>query len=135
MVLISSGKNVVSAGPVSVNASAPSHGASYYDLGDYLMGLRLEGQTFTGHVTLQAPATAADNTLTLPNGNGSNGDTLITNGSGVLSFSSFIVSGQSLASSATVAASTNAGVLGPRYTIATGATLTVSTGSFFTVLS
>ena len=45
------------------------------------MGLRLEGQT-TGHVTLQAPATAADNTLTLPNGNGSNGDTLITNGSG-----------------------------------------------------
>ena len=55
------------------------------------MGLRLEGQT-TGHVTLQAPATAADNTLTLPNGNGSNGDTLITNGSGVLSFSSFIVS-------------------------------------------
>ena len=98
------------------------------------MGLRLEGQT-TGHITLQAPAVAADNTLTLPNGNGSNGDTLITNGSGALSFSSFIVSGQSLASSATVAASTNAGVLGPRYTIATGATLTVSTGSFFTVLS
>ena len=98
------------------------------------MGLRLEGQT-TGHVTLQAPAVAADNTLTLPNGNGSDGDTLITNGSGVLSFSSFIVNGQSLASSATVAASTNAGVLGPRYTIATGATLTVSTGSFFTVLS
>ena len=98
------------------------------------MGHRLEGQT-TGHITLQAPATAADNTLTLPNGNGSNNDTLITNGSGALSFSSFIVSGQSLASSATVAASTNAGVLGPRYTIATGATLTVSTGSFFTVLS
>jgi hypothetical protein len=98
------------------------------------MGLRLEGQT-TGHVTLQAPAVAADNTLTLPNGNGSNGDTLVTDGSGALSFSPFIVSGQSLASSATVAASTNAGVLGPRYTIATGATLTVSTGSFFTVLS
>ncbi len=98
------------------------------------MGLRLEGQT-TGHVTLQAPATAASNTLTLPNGNGSNGDTLITNGSGVLSFSSVLTSGQSLASSTTIGASTNAGVLGPRYTIATGATLTVSTGSFFTVLS
>jgi hypothetical protein len=98
------------------------------------MGLRLEGQT-TGHVTLQAPATAADNTLTLPNGNGSSNDMMITNGSGVLSFSSFIVSAQSLGSSTTVAASTNAGVVGPRYTIATGATLTVSTGSSFTVLS
>lgn len=98
------------------------------------MGLRLEGQT-TGHVTLQAPAVAADNTLTLPNGNGSSNDMLVTNGSGVLSFSSVLASGQSLASSTTIAASTNAGVLGPRYTIATGATLTVSTGSFFTVLS
>ena len=98
------------------------------------MGLRLEGQT-SGHVTLQAPAVAADNTLTLPDGNGSSNDMLVTNGSGALSFSSFVVSGQSLASSTTIAASTNAGVVGPKYTIATGATLTVSTGSFFTVLS
>jgi len=98
------------------------------------MGLRLEGQT-SGHVTLQAPAVAADNTLTLPDGNGSSNDMLVTNGSGALSFSSFVVSGQSLASSTTIAASTNAGVVGPKYTIATGATLTVSTGSFFTVLN
>jgi len=49
--------------------------------------------------------------------------------------SPFTTNDQSLSSSATVAASTNAGVFGPRYTIATGAILTISTGSFFTVLS
>ena len=98
------------------------------------MALRLKGQT-SGYVELAAPATAADNTLTLPDSNGANNDMLITNGSGALSFSSFVVSGQSLASTVTVAASTNAGVVGPRYTIATGATLTISTGSSFTVLS
>lgn len=49
------------------------------------MGLRLKGQT-TGYVELEAPASAADNTLTLPNGNGTNGQVLTTNGSGTLSF-------------------------------------------------
>ena len=49
------------------------------------MALRLKGQT-TGYVELAAPASAADNTLTLPNGNGTNGQVLATNGSGVLSF-------------------------------------------------
>ena len=49
------------------------------------MALRLKGQT-TGYVELAAPATAADNTLTLPNGNGTNGQVLATNGSGTLSF-------------------------------------------------
>ena len=49
------------------------------------MALRLKGQT-TGYVELAAPASAADNTLTLPNGNGTNGQVLETNGSGVLSF-------------------------------------------------
>ncbi len=98
------------------------------------MALRLKGQT-SGYVELAAPATAADNTLTLPDGSGSNNDMLVTNGSGALSFSSLVVSGQSLASTVTVGASTNAAVVGPKYTIATGATLTISTGSFFTVLS
>ena len=49
------------------------------------MALRLKGQT-TGYVELAAPATAADNTLTLPNGNGTDGQVLATNGSGTLSF-------------------------------------------------
>lgn len=49
------------------------------------MGLRLKGQT-TGYVELEAPASAADNTLTLPNGNGTNGQALTTDGSGNLSF-------------------------------------------------
>jgi hypothetical protein len=38
-------------------------------------------------VEIKAPATAADNTLTFPNGNGSNGQILTTDGSGNLSFS------------------------------------------------
>ena len=50
------------------------------------MGIRLKGQT-SGYVEIKAPATAADNTLTFPNGNGSNGQILTTDGSGNLSFS------------------------------------------------
>ena len=49
------------------------------------MGIRLKGQT-TGYVEIEAPATAADNTLKLPNGNGSNGQMLTTDGNGNLSF-------------------------------------------------
>ena len=49
------------------------------------MALRLNGSN-SGYVELEAPATAASNTLTFPNGNGSSGQVLSTNGSGVLSF-------------------------------------------------
>ena len=49
------------------------------------MGIRLKGQT-SGYVEIKAPATAADNTLTFPNGNGSNGQMMTTDGSGNLSF-------------------------------------------------
>ena len=41
------------------------------------MALRLKGQT-TGYVELAAPATAADNTLTLPNGKEKNVKVLTT---------------------------------------------------------
>jgi len=41
---------------------------------------------------------------------------------------------QTLSSNTTIPSSTNAGVLGPSYTIATGVTLTISTGSFFRVI-
>ena len=49
------------------------------------MALRLNGQT-SGYVELEAPATAGSNTLTLPNGGGSSGQYLQTDGSGALSW-------------------------------------------------
>lgn len=49
------------------------------------MALRLNGQT-SGYVELNAPATAGSNTLVLPNGNGTSGQYLQTDGSGVLSW-------------------------------------------------
>ena len=49
------------------------------------MALRLNGQT-SGYVELDAPAVAGSNTLTLPNGNGSSGQVLSTDGSGGLSW-------------------------------------------------
>ena len=49
------------------------------------MALRLNGAT-SGYVELNAPDSAASNTLTLPNGNGTSGQYLQTNGSGGLSW-------------------------------------------------
>ena len=49
------------------------------------MTLRLNGST-SGYTEIDAPAVAGSNTLVLPTGNGSNGQVLTTNGSGVLSF-------------------------------------------------
>jgi hypothetical protein len=49
------------------------------------MTLRLNGST-SGYVEIDAPAAAGSNTLTLPNGNGSSGQYLQTNGSGGLSW-------------------------------------------------
>jgi len=49
------------------------------------MSLRLNGST-SGYVEIDAPATAGSNTLTLPDGNGTSGQYLQTNGSGGLSW-------------------------------------------------
>ena len=49
------------------------------------MSLRLNGST-SGYVELDAPAVAGSNTLVLPNGNGTSGQYLQTNGSGTLSW-------------------------------------------------
>jgi hypothetical protein len=49
------------------------------------MALRLNGQT-SGYVELEAPATAGSNTLTLPDGGGTSGQYLQTDGSGALSW-------------------------------------------------
>ena len=53
------------------------------------MALRLNGAT-AGYVELNAPDSAASNTLTLPNGNGSSGQYLQTNGSGALSWQTVV---------------------------------------------
>lgn len=51
--------------------------------------LRLADSDSSNYVALQAPATVATNlTFTLPSTDGSNGEALVTNGSGVLSFGS-----------------------------------------------
>ena len=50
------------------------------------MTLRLNGST-SGYVEIDAPATAGSNTLVLPTGNGTANYPLVTNGSGVLSWS------------------------------------------------
>jgi hypothetical protein len=49
------------------------------------MSLRLNGST-SGYVEIDAPATAGNNTLTLPDGNGTSGQYLQTDGSGELSW-------------------------------------------------
>jgi hypothetical protein len=49
------------------------------------MALRLNGSS-SGYVELDAPATAGSNTLTLPDGNGTSGQYLQTDGSGGLSW-------------------------------------------------
>jgi hypothetical protein len=49
------------------------------------MALRLNGSS-SGYVELDVPAAAGSHTLTLPDGNGSSGQYLQTNGSGVLSW-------------------------------------------------
>lgn len=49
------------------------------------MTLRLNGST-SGYVEIDAPDEAGSNTLTLPNGNGTSGQVLSTNGSGALSW-------------------------------------------------
>lgn len=51
------------------------------------MTIRLNGQT-SGYVELEAPDAAGSNTLILPDGNGSSGQYLQTNGSGTLSWQS-----------------------------------------------
>jgi len=54
------------------------------------MTLRLNGST-SGYVEIDAPATAGSNTLVLPNGNGTSGQYLQTNGSGALSWQTVTV--------------------------------------------
>jgi len=62
------------------------------------MTLRLNGST-SGYVEIDAPATAGSNTLTLPNGNGTSGQYLRTDGSGGLSWQTLPAAGTTWTSS------------------------------------
>lgn len=81
----------------------------------------------------------ANYTLTLPNDTGSVGQALTTNGSGVLSFatvdSAFIETPQAITVNKVIAASTNAGMMGPTVSINSGITITVGANSQLTVLN
>jgi len=59
------------------------------------MSLRLNGST-SGYVEIDAPAVAGSNTLILPDGNGTSGQYLQTNGSGGLSWATLPASGKIL---------------------------------------
>ena len=54
------------------------------------MTIRLNGAT-SGYTEIDAPAAAGSNTLVLPTGNGSDGQLLQTNGSGILSWATLAV--------------------------------------------
>ena len=98
------------------------------------MALRLKGQT-TGYVELAAPATAASNTLTLPNGNGTNGQVLATNGSGTLSFADTVKTNAEQTFSAAQTFNAGLAVDGPykQAAEAVGAlAIDLATGNYFT---
>jgi len=69
------------------------------------MALRLNGST-SGYVEIDAPAVAGSNTLTLPNGNGTSGQYLQTDGSGGLSWQTGLAQG-SVITAGTAVASTS----------------------------
>ena len=62
------------------------------------MSLRLNGST-SGYVEIDAPAAAGSNTIVLPDGNGTSGQYLQTNGSGALSWQTLPAAGAQWTSS------------------------------------
>lgn len=78
------------------------------------MTLRLNGAT-SGFTELTAPAVAGSNTLTLPTGNGTADQRLVTNGSGALSFTSdvMLAAGSAGSPSLYFSGDTNTGMWSP----------------------
>ena len=76
----------------NVDIAGTSSGASYLSLYE-------DTDNGTNYVRLQAPSSVASNlTFTLPSADGTNGQAIITNGSGTLSFGSAgITAGKSIA--------------------------------------
>jgi hypothetical protein len=78
------------------------------------MTLRLNGST-SGYTEIDAPAIAGSNTLTLPGGNGTNGQVLTTDGAGALSFTTVagagsLADGSAAAPSVAFASDVNTGI-------------------------
>jgi hypothetical protein len=106
--------------------------------------VRFEDTTGGQYVALQAPGTVSTNvTFTLPGTDGSTGQLLSTNGSGVLSFTTvsspayasgaLIVNTTTVSENYTVPAGSNAFSVGP-ITISSGFAITVSSGQRWVVL-
>ena len=106
--------------------------------------VRFEDTTGGQYVALQAPGTVATNvTFTLPGTDGSTGQLLSTNGSGVLSFTTvsspayasgaLIVNTTTVSENYTVPSGSNAFSVGP-ITISSGFAITVSSGQRWVVL-
>lgn len=106
--------------------------------------VRFEDTTGGQYVALQAPGTVATNvTFTLPGTDGSTGQLLSTNGSGVLSFitpsspavasGAIIINNTTISANYTIASGTNGFSVGP-VTISSGFAVTVSSGQRYVVL-
>lgn len=106
--------------------------------------VRFEDTTGGQYVALQAPGTVSTNvTFTLPGADGSTGQLLSTNGSGVLSFTTvsspayasgaLIVNTTTVSENYTVPSGSNAFSVGP-ITISSGFAITVSSGQRWVVL-
>jgi hypothetical protein len=92
--------------------------------------LKLNG-TSSGYVGLQGAAAAGSTTYTLPSSDGTNGQVLQTNGSGVMSWATaatsnsiIVENAQTISSNYVLSAGTNGQSIGP-VTISTGASVTV----------
>jgi hypothetical protein len=91
--------------------------------------IRLNG-TSSGYVGLQGAAAAGSTTYTLPSSDGTSGQVLQTNGSGVMSWvtstsnSIIVENAQTISSNYVLSAGTNGQSIGP-VTISTGASVTV----------
>jgi hypothetical protein len=106
--------------------------------------VRFEDTTGGQYVALQAPGTVSTNVIfTLPGTDGSSGQVMTTNGSGVLSFATvtspaqaggaIIINNTTIGENYTVASGTNGFSVGP-ITISSGFAVTVSSGQRWAVL-
>jgi hypothetical protein len=89
------------------------------------MPVRLSGST-SGYTELAAPATAGNNALTLPTGNGNTGQVLSTNGSGALSWAN---AGKILQVVQTVKSDTFSSATKGSYVAVTGLSATITPAS------
>lgn len=103
------------------------------------MPIKLNGST-SGYTELTAPATAGNNTLTLPTGNGTSGQVLKTDGSGTLSWGNagagggvFLLNNDTVSADYTIPAGSNAVSAGP-ITIGVGYTVTITSGQSWAIV-